>query len=119
MTREEITKVLQDKDKIFICDIIIRLMDSEKIDITDINTCYINTIQNRLKEKDRIIQEADNCIFNSLFYDSLNKTDAANVILDKVRWRYKYADTNKENLCEIFNYDPDKDEINKIKYEKD
>ena len=86
MTREEITKILKDKDKTFICDVIIRLIESGNIDITDFNSCYINTLQKRLNEKDRIIKEADNCIFNSLFYDHINKTDASNVILDKVRW---------------------------------
>ena len=115
MTREEITQILQDKDKTFICDVIIRLIESGNIDITDFNTCYINTLQKRLNEKDRIIKEADNCIFNSLFYDHINKTDASNVILDKVRWRYKYADTNKEELCKMFNYDADRDAINELK----
>lgn len=71
MTREEITQILQDKDKTFICDVIIRLIESGNIDITDFNTCYINTLQKRLNKKDRIIKEADNCIFNSLFYDSI------------------------------------------------
>lgn len=114
-TIEEITKILQDKDKTFICDVIIRLIESGNIDITDFNACYINTLQKRLNEKDRIIKEADNCIFNSLFYDYINKTDASNVILDKVRWRYKYADTNKEELCKMFNYDADRDAINELK----
>ena len=114
MTREEITRILQDEDKTFICDVIIRLIESGHIDITDFNTCYINTLQKRLNEKDRIIKEADNCIFNSLFYDHINKTDASNVILDKVRWRYKYADTNKEELCKMFNYDANRDVINEF-----
>lgn len=114
MTREEITKILQDKDKTFICDIIIRLIENGNINITDFNVCYINTLQKRLNEKDRIIKEADNCIFNSLFYDHINKTDASNVILDKVRWRYKYADTNKEELCKMFNYDADRDIIREL-----
>ena len=115
MTREEITQILQDKDKTFICDVIIRLIESGNIDITDFNTCYINTLQKRLNEKDRIIKEADNCIFNSLFYDSIDKTDASNVILDKVRWMYRYANTNKETLCKMFNYDADRDAINELK----
>ena len=109
MTREEITKILQDKDKTFICDVIIRLIETGTIDITDFNSCYISALQKRLYEKDRIIKEADTCIFNSLFYDHINKTDASNVILDKVKWIYKYADTNKEALCKMFNYDADKE----------
>lgn len=115
MTRNEITQILQGKDKTFICDVIIRLIESGNIDITDFNTCYINALQRRIDEKDRIIKEADNCIYNSLFYDHINKTDASNVILDKVKWMYKYADTNKEELCKMFNYDADKDTCVKVK----
>ena len=111
MTREEITQILQGEDKIFVCDVIIRLIEAGTIDITDFNSCYIKTLQKRIYEKDRIIQEADNCIFNSLFYDSVHKTDSENVILDKVRWRYKYANTNKEKLCEMFKYDPCRDTL--------
>ena len=111
MTREEIVQILQEENKTFICDVIIKLIEAGTIDITDFNTCYISTLQKRIREKDKIIQEADNCMFNSLFYDSINKTDSANVILDKVRWRYKYANTNKEELCRMFNYDPDKDAL--------
>ena len=77
----------------------------------EVHICYIKTLQKRIYEKDRIIQEADNCIFNSLFYDSVHKTDSENVILDKVRWRYKYANTNKEKLCEMFKYDPCRDTL--------
>ena len=113
MTREEAVQVLHEEGKEFICDVIIRLIEGGIIDITDFNSCYISTLQKRIEKKDKIIQEADNCIFNSLFYDSANKTDSANVVLDKVRWRYKYADTNKEELCRIFNYDPCKDALNK------
>jgi hypothetical protein len=117
MTREEITQILQDKDKTFICDVIIRLIESGNIDITDFINCYINTLQRRINEKDKIIKEADNCIYNSLFYDHINKTDASNVILDKVKWMYKYTDTNKEALCKMFNYDTDKDTY--VKQEED
>ena len=111
MTREEIVQILQEENKTFICDVIIRLIEAGTIDITDFNTCYISTLQKKIHEKDKIIQEADNCMLNSLFYDSINKTDSANVVLDKVRWRYKYANTNKEELCRMFNYDPDKDTL--------
>lgn len=37
MTREEITKILQDEGKTFICDVIIRLIENGNIDITDFN----------------------------------------------------------------------------------
>ena len=119
MTREEIVQVLQDEDKTFICDVIIRLIERGNIDITDFNICYINTLQKRLNEKDRIIKEADNCIFNSLFYDSIGKTDSNNVILDKVRWIYRHTDANKETLCKTFKYDADRDTIVELKTEEE
>lgn len=119
MTRNEVTQILQDKDKLFICDVIIRLIESGNIDITDFNTCYINVLQRRINEKDKIIKEADNCIYNSLFYDHINKTDASNVILDKVKWMYKYSNTNKEELCKMFNYNADKDTCVKVKQSED
>lgn len=98
-------------DKNTLCNLISDLMFFDKIDITDINYIYTNRLKEKVAEKDRIIHEADNCIFDSLAYDHMNRVDSSNVILEKVRWRYKYADTNKEALCEMFNYDPQKDKL--------
>ena len=67
--------------------------------------------QLELQRIDTIIKEASNCIFNSLFYDSIGKPDSEDVVLEKVRWRYRYDNTNKQNLCETFNYDPETDSI--------
>ena len=94
-----------------LCYLISDMMFFDKIDITDINDIYINRLKEKIAEKDRIIYEADNCIFDSLAYDHMGKVDSSNVILEKVRWRYRYADTNKEALCEMFNYDPQKDKM--------
>ena len=102
---------LKSLDKKTLCYLISDMMSCDKIDITDINRIYTDMLKEKIAEKDRIIQEADNCIFKSLAYDQMNETDSANVILEKVRWRYKYADTNKEYLCKTFNYDPEKDKL--------
>ena len=102
---------LMSLDKKILCHLISDMMFFDKIDITDINYIYTERLKERIAEKDRIIHEADNCIFNSLAYDHMNKVDSSNVILEKVRWRYKYGDTNKDSLCEMFNYDPEKDSI--------
>jgi hypothetical protein len=98
-------------DKKTLCYLIADMMFLDKIDITDINYIYTERLKEKIAEKDRIIHEADNCIFDSLAYDQMGKLDSTNVIMEKVRWRYKYADTNKEALCKMFNYDPDKDKI--------
>lgn len=98
-------------DKKTLCRLISDMMFFGKIDITDINQIYTEMLKEKIAEKDRIIREADNCIFKSLAYDHMNEVDFSNVILEKVRWRYKYADTNKEALCEMFNYDPEKDNV--------
>lgn len=102
---------LKNLHKDLLCYLISDMMFYDKIDITDINRIYIERLKFEMAEKDKIIHEADNCIFNSLAYDQMNQVDSANVILEKVRWRYKYADTNKEALCEMFNYDPEKDDM--------
>ena len=104
-----IRDTLKGLDKKTLCYLISDMMFLDKIDITDINTIYTDRLRYKIAEKDRIIQEADNCIFKSLAYDHMKKVDSSSVILEKVRWRYKYADTNKETLCEMFNYDPEKD----------
>lgn len=110
-TRDELSEILKESGKTVICDVMTRLMDDGVVDITDINTCYTASLIKRLEDKDAIIKEASNCIFNSLFYDSIGKLDSEDVVLEKVRWRYRYDDTNKQNLCETFNYDPETDKI--------
>ncbi len=104
-------ETLKGLDKKTLCYLISDMMFCDKIDITDINQIYTESLKGKIAEKDKIIHEADNCIFNSLFYDHMNKVDSSNVILEKVRWRYKYANTNKDELCKMFNYDPEKDSI--------
>ena len=110
-TRYELSEILKESGKTVICDVITRLMDDGVVDITDINTCYTASLKKRIEDKDAIIKEASNCIFNSLFYDSIGKPDSEDVVLEKVRWRYRYDNTNKQNLCETFNYDPEADKI--------
>ena len=104
-------ETLKGLDKKTLCYLISDMMFCDKIDITDINQIYTESLKGKIAEKDKIIHEADNCIFNSLFYDHMNKVDSSNVILEKVRWRYKYANTNKDELCKMFNYDPEKDRL--------
>lgn len=110
-TRDELSEILKESGKTVICDVITRLMDDGVVDITDINACYTASLKKRLEDKDTIIKEASNCIFNSLFYDSIGKPDSEDVVLEKVRWRYRYDNTNKQNLCETFHYDPETDSI--------
>lgn len=100
---------LEGLDKKTLCYLISDMMFIDKIDITDVNYIYTERLKEKISEKDKIIREADNCIFKSLFYDHINKVDSNNVILEKVRWIYKYANTNKDEICKMFNYDPQKD----------
>ena len=104
-----IRDTLKSLDKKTLCYLISDMMLFDKIDITDINQIYTERLKEKIAEKDRIIKEADNCIFNSLAYDHMKKPCRRNVVIEKVRWRYKYADTNKEALCEMFNYNPEED----------
>lgn len=102
---------LKSLDKRSLCYLISDMMLLDKIDITDINYIYTNRLKEKIAEKDRIIFEADNCIFDSLVYDHMEKLNPINVIHEKVRWRYRYSDTNKEALCKLFNYDPKTDRV--------
>ena len=106
----KIKNILFELKKSDLCHLISDLMMADKIDITDINSIYVSRLKKKIEEKDKIIFEADNCIFNSLAYDSIKKLNSRDAILEKVKWRYKYANCNKENLCKIFDYDPEENE---------
>lgn len=76
------------------------LMEAGKIDITDINVCHTKALESKLAEKDKIIEEADNCIFNSVFTDSLGKPADDNALRKKLEWLEKTGAHNMEGIFE-------------------
>ena len=96
-----IRDTLKSLDKKTLCYLISDMMFFEKIDITDINTIYTERLKEKIAEKDKIIYEADNCIFESVFTDSLGKPADDKALQRKLEWLDKVGTHNMEG---IFNY---------------
>ena len=67
MDHREVTNELLTWKKEDLCFLIETLMKQKKVDITDINLCHIRALESQISEKDKIIFDADNLIFNSIF----------------------------------------------------
>lgn len=74
------------------------LMLDGKIDITDITICHTNALEKKIAEKDEIIHNADNCIFESVFTDSLGKPADASGMRRKLEWLEKVGTRNMEGI---------------------
>lgn len=102
MTRQEIEEILTKEGKTFACDVIVRLMDRGVLDITDINTCYTRHLQGTISELKETINQADNCIFESLFTDSIGKPSDNGQIMRKIKWIEKVGLHNVEGIMDYF-----------------
>ena len=69
-----------------------------KIDISDIAICHTKSLKNKLAMKDEIIHQADNCIFESVFTDSLGKPADYNAMRRKLEWLDKVGTHNMEGI---------------------
>ena len=74
------------------------LMKDGKIGITDIAICHTKALESKLAEKDEIIHNADNCIFESLFTDSLGKPADDKAMQRKLEWLDKIGTHNTEGI---------------------
>ena len=74
------------------------LMLEGKIDISDITICHAKFLENKLAMKDEIIHQADNCIFESVFTDSLGKPADDNAMQRKLEWLDKIGTHNMEGI---------------------
>lgn len=74
------------------------LMIEGKLDISDITLCYTKFLENKLAMKDEIIHQADNCIFESVFTDSLGKPVDAVAIQRKLEWLEKIGTHNMDGI---------------------
>ena len=88
-----------------LCNLVEGLMEKRKLDITDINTCHIRALESRLAEKDSIIHEADNCIFESMFCDSIGKPSSPDQLMRKLRWMEKVGTHNIDGIMEYLKKD--------------
>lgn len=74
------------------------LMKDGKIGIADIAICHTKALESKLAEKDEIIHNADNCIFESVFTDSLGKPADDKAMQRKLEWLDKIGTHNMEGI---------------------
>ena len=83
-----------------LCDIVEVLMEKGRLDITDINLCHVRALESKMAEKDAIIHEADNCIFESIFTDSIGKPSDNQAMMRKLKWLDKVGTHNMDGIME-------------------
>ena len=98
MNVQEIYKETFNLSKNDLLYLVEKLMEENKIDITDITICHTKALKNKLSKKDELILEADNCIFNSVFTDSLGKPSDNEAIQKKLEWLEKVGTHNMEGI---------------------
>lgn len=77
------------------------LMQEGVIDISDIAKCHTKALEHLLAEKDETIHQADNCIFESVFTDSIGKPASDDALARKLEWLDKIGTHNMDG---IFSY---------------
>lgn len=105
MEWSEVTNELLSWKKERLCDLIEVLMENGKVDITDINRCHIRALESKMAEKDAIIHEADNCIFESMFTDSIGKPADTQAMMRKLKWLDKIGTHNMDGIMEYLKKD--------------
>ena len=75
-------------------------MEDNIVDITDINLCHTRALESKLAAKDDVIKQADICIFESVFTDSLGKPADNAALLRKLDWLDKVGQHNMKGIME-------------------
>lgn len=100
MTENELKQELSLMKKQDLLHIIEELMEDNVIDITDINLCHTRALESKLAAKDKIIHDADICIFESVFTDSLGKSADDRALLRKLEWMEKVGMHNMQGIMD-------------------
>lgn len=100
MTEQELKQELSSMKKNDLLHLIEGLMEDSVIDITDINLCHTRALESKLAAKDKIIHDADICIFESVFTDSLGKPADDRALLRKLEWMNKVGMHNMKGIME-------------------
>ena len=100
MTEQELKQELSSMKKNDLLHLIESLMEDGVIDITDINLCHTRALESKLDAKDKIIHDADICIFESVFTDSLGKPADDRALLRKLEWMDKVGMHNMKGIME-------------------
>lgn len=101
MMRNELKQELSSMKKQDLLHLIEELMEDNVIDITDINLCHTRALESKLAAKDDVIKQADICIFESVFTDSIGKPADDRALLRKLEWMEK---VNMHNMKGIIEY---------------
>ena len=101
MMRNELKQELSSMKKQDLLHLIEELMADNVIDITDINLCHTRALESKLAAKDDVIKQADICIFESVFTDSIGKPADDRALLRKLEWMEK---VNMHNMKGIIEY---------------
>jgi hypothetical protein len=113
MTENELKQELSSMKKNDLLHLIESLMEDGVIGITDINLCHTRALESKLAVKDKIIHDADICIFESVFTDSLGKPADDRALLRKLEWMDKVGMHNMKGIMEYL-----KDNKNEKNYVK-
>lgn len=100
MTEYELKEELSSMKKHDLLHMIECLMSDGVIDITDINLCHTRALESKLAAKDDVIKQADICIFESVFTDSLGKPADDRALLRKLEWMDKVGMHNMKGIME-------------------
>lgn len=98
MTENELKQELSSMKKCDLLHIIEELMEENIVDITDINLCHTRALEGKLAAKDDVIKQADICIFESVFTDSLGKPADAQAMMRKLNWLEKVGTHNMDGI---------------------
>lgn len=74
------------------------LMLEGKLTISDIAISHTKDLERKLAAKDEIIHQADNCIFESVFTDSLGRPADDKALQRKLEWLDKVGMHNMEGI---------------------
>ena len=98
MDYEKKYKEIFDMRKDDLLYLIENLMVNGKLSITDIAICHTKALERKIATKDEIIHQADNCIFESVFTDSLGKPADDAAMQRKLEWLDKVGTHNMEGI---------------------
>ena len=101
MTTNELKQELSSVKKRDLVYLIEELMTDGVIDITDIALCHTRALESKIAAKDKVIFEADKCIFESVFADSIGKPADNSALMRKLDWMEK---TGLHNMSGIMEY---------------
>ena len=76
------------------------LMKEDVITFDEIASCHVKALERKNAEKENIIKEADNCIFESVFTDTIGRPADSKALQRKLEWLDKIGTHNMKGIFE-------------------